>query len=251
MFPKPESVSEEKRTVHNFFKTILILSSIALVLLILYNYGRQIKPGDGRTSPTESAAPTEIVYPNFKSDVFKTVFERKYGKKTVSDIKAMRSLDLSNCELEDIRDIAMFTGLTTLVLNDNHIKDVTPLEKLYGLTVLNIGGNDITDINCLSHLTALTELNVRQNTIGSINVVANMPNLTNLTAYSCGLTDISVLRSCPLLEHVSIGYYNDITDISPLFDLPLLKEIKLKHLDIQDSQKDMLKALFPNAVFEW
>ena len=226
-----------KRKLIGVVCVVIILAIVSFVLIVV-NFGRSIDSADN-------------TYPDYKSEVFETVFEGKYGKKTVSEIESMSSLDLSNCGLDDIRDIAMFTGLTSLILNDNHIKDVTPLEKLYGLTELNLGGNDITDISGLFHLSSLTVLNVRQNNIGSINVISFMPKLTWLTAYSCGLTDISPVRYCPLLEHVSIGYYNYINDFSPLFDLANLKEIKLQNLSISSSQKQKLESLFPSAKFVW
>ena len=175
-----------------------------------------------------------IQTPHYSSPVFKSAVESKYGKLKLTEIKRMTSLDLSygndnKNQLDNISDITMFSGLTSL----------------------NLANNNISDIGCLSSLPLLTELNIRQNhTLSDISVVAYLHNLTRFTAYSCNIQDITPLSNCPLLEHVSLGN-NEITDVSPLFGLVKLNEIKIHNLDIPNYQKDTLKTLFPNAVFEW
>ena len=71
---------------------------------------------------------------------------------------SIRSLDLSDKEISDIKPLESLTNLTILYLIHNKISDIKPLESLTNLTRLGLTNNKISDIKPLEFLTNLTDL---------------------------------------------------------------------------------------------
>lgn len=74
----------------------------------------------------------------------------------LAGLKALDSLYLSACLIDDVSVLSGMTGLKTLSLRDNRISDITPLAALKNLTYLDIQNNPIEDISPAGALSALT-----------------------------------------------------------------------------------------------
>lgn len=93
----------------------------------------------------------------------------------------LKSLDLKNNKITDLKTIASLTNLEELNLSKNNIRDITPVYSLTNLTKLDLNGNTIETIPLgIEGLTKLTYLNLQNVGLKSF-PEAITPLLKNLT----------------------------------------------------------------------
>lgn len=76
-------------------------------------------------------------------------------------------LNLSSCEISDIKFLKSSRQLSNLILNSNHITNIQPLENLLNLVVLSLENNNITSIKTLFQTKKINYLNLNHNQLKS------------------------------------------------------------------------------------
>ncbi len=145
----------------------------------------------------------------------------------------LRSLNLSGCE--NIRNIAMLSGLTqlhTLDLSRNDIQDLSHLRPLTKLRTLNLSANNIQDISHLRPLTKLQTLNLANTNIQDYSHLSPLAELRTLNLSYTNIQDISHLRPLAQLHTLNLSHTDiqDISHLSPLTQLHTLNLSQNKHI---------------------
>lgn len=104
-------------------------------------------------------------------------------KEIVAD-KSQTYLNLSNCEISDLKSLELekFENLESLNLANNQISDISSLSKLTTLRKLILNSNQIKDLSPISNLTNLNSLYLENNQIQEIeyNTLKNLEKLRRL-----------------------------------------------------------------------
>jgi Leucine-rich repeat (LRR) protein len=127
----------------------------------------------------------------------------------------IKSIVLSNMNINDISEISNLTNLTSLSLKSNKIEEIEGLSSLSNLTSLNLSGNKIEKIEGLNSLSNLTSLDLSSN---KIETIENLGNLSNLKTLNLGSNKIEIIEGLDSLSNLSTLYLdsNQIEDITPL-----------------------------------
>ncbi|MBU3076003.1 Ig-like domain-containing protein [Clostridium estertheticum] len=185
---------------------------------------------------------------NFKSSVYSRIGKVAPSPILESDVKDIKSLDLSKDDVSSLNGIEYFTSLTDLNCSNNGLTTLdvskntalTSLKCEYNkLTTLDVSKNIVlTSLDCQRNLlttlnvnTALTDLKCGFNQITTLDVSKN----TVLTSLDCGSNQIATLDVNTALINLNCGYNNLTTlDVSKNTALTSLEccENHLKALDV-------------------
>ena len=83
----------------------------------------------------------------------------------IATMQNLKTLNLSETNITDIKTLASLTSLQELYLNGTKVTDVSTLASLTSLQTLNLSATYITDISALASLTSLKKLNVSRTKI--------------------------------------------------------------------------------------
>lgn len=169
------------------------------------------------STPTPKPMPTSTPRPSpdsgvqFNNQTFENAFRQKYGLTgtiTNAQILSFTELELVDCGLTDISDVAMFKNLEKLNLKNNNISNISSLSGLTKLSVLKLTTNNISDISVLSRLTRLTKLYLERNNISNVAPLMEMSSLLLLHLYYNPIPQeqIDLLREA--LPNCVIGFSN-------------------------------------------
>lgn len=150
--------------------------------------------------------------------------------------------------IRDIRELALLSGLSELMLSEQQITDISALSELQGLTSLDVSGNPITDLTPLTKLPLLTALDISCTQATDFSALSSLPSLTELrirnlpdaldvaeklplktlcvsgTALSGALERIAGMTTLTTLDISN----TDVSSIEPLTRLPNLKVLYLE-----------------------
>lgn len=169
--------------------------------------------------------------------------------KTISinktDLDNVKTLNLNNSNIVNIRGIQRFSNLENLNLSNNNIEDIKLVYGLINLTNLNVSGNRISSlydetegkgINNLTNLTSLnlsenklidsnsentsitnnlkdlvnlTNLDISHNNLRYTNGLDNLVNLTNLNLYDNAIFNLIGLQNLTNLVYLNLGNNNE------------------------------------------
>ncbi len=181
----------------------------------------------------------------------------------------LTSLELSDCDLADLRPLAGLTKLSSLNLNGClKVVDLRPLAELTNLLSLDLSGcakvadlrplagltklislnllgcDNVADLEPLEKLTQLERLNLCDcKSLMDIGPLAGLINLSSLDLSRCDLADLRPLEGLIKLSSLDLSYLRSdepLTDLSPLEVLKQLTHINL-------SKNGSLKDLNPLA----
>ncbi|TAK59812.1 MAG: TIR domain-containing protein [Bacteroidetes bacterium] len=156
---------------------------------------------------------------------------------TVNDDKKVTGVNLQDCELKELKDIAsaliVLTNLTDLYLSTTQLSDITPLSGLTKLTTLYLDNTQLSDITPLSGLTNLTDLYLSTTQLSDITPLSGLNNLTILDLTNTQLRDITPLSG---LTNLTTLYLDDtqLRDITPLSGLTNLTYLYLHNTQLSD-----------------
>lgn len=146
---------------------------------------------------------------------------------TYADVKDYKELDLSGYELDSLKGLEYFTGLTKLNLSNNLLKNID-LSKNINLIELDASNNYLTNIT-LTGLTKLTKLNLDYNDFSSIDLSVN-EGITNLSINNNELTSLTLPTSNKIQE-LNLSA-NDLLDVDFLSRLTELRVLSLDNNNI-------------------
>ena len=150
------------------------------------------------------------------------------GQELMSDVLwSITNLTLPNT-VEDLSDLARFTGLQSLTIQNLSGMDFSVLKQLPALRELDLSGCTIssngleaigsltelrklvlegcalTDISSFAQLTKLTELQLANNSLSDIGVISLMLELETVGLANNPLSSIAALSTCGNLKHLDI-----------------------------------------------
>ncbi|MCI7012989.1 MAG: Ig-like domain-containing protein, partial [Clostridium sp.] len=164
-----------------------------------------------KPTPPSTPRPSPDSGVQFNNQTFENAFRQKYGLTgtiTNAQILSFTELELVDCGLTDISDVAMFKNLEKLNLKNNNISNISSLSGLTKLSVLKLTKNNISDISVLSRLTRLTNLYLERNNISNVAPLMEMSSLLLLHLYYNPIPQeqIDLLREA--LPNCVIGFSN-------------------------------------------
>ncbi len=113
---------------------------------------------------------------------------------SLKGLKALRRLEINNCNISDLTPLSGLTELEWLELINNQISDITPLANLKGLEHLNLDANVIKDVSPLAKLIKLEVLYLENNIISDVSALAGLTNLERLDLRNNAISDFSPLE---------------------------------------------------------
>jgi internalin A len=175
----------------------------------------------------------------------------------LTDMSALQVLSFSQSGtatmLDEAVDLSPLMGkpdLRVLNIQSKKFASLTPLTSLTGLEELQLRTSDIQDISALASLSGLKSLYLGINNISNISPISNLTALETLHLNYNEISDLSVFASTtfPNMKNIQLGS-NQITDITALAPerLPANPIINLQENDLDCSEQQAIKALFPSA----
>ena len=135
-------------------------------------------PGTSAPIPTATVYPegakVQFNSPEFEAAVRKTLNVPDEQEITEPFVASVETLNISNCGLTDVTDLAYFTGLKELDLSRNKLNDINMLARLSGLKSLNLENCRINDLSPLMGLADLEYLNIIGNKIDDYTPIDNV-----------------------------------------------------------------------------
>ena len=159
------------------------------------------------------------------------------ARKQTTYLHEVTSLRCEDKGIEDISDLARFTGLRSLFLTENRITDLKPLANLPRLEDLRLSDNQISDIGPLKKVKTLRTLGLARNNIERVKALQGLRSLSRLDLNSNQLVDITPLAKLRSMQLLGL-YGNQILDLSPLASL-----VNLSYLDIGLNPLSQLEPL--------
>ena len=153
------------------------------------------------------------------------------GLSTVADLAPAQLLvwlDLSNNAIGNLEPLSGMTALEYLDLSENAVSDLTVLAGLPQLTTVNLSRNAITSIGPLASCANLRELNISYNKVSEIGALSKLSRLTSFYASNNAITVVDALRSCTLLKYLDLSR-NTIADLSAISSLTDLAELNFSY----------------------
>jgi internalin A len=161
---------------------------------------------------------------------------RDGGTVSQSDLKAIKSINLSQATINDLDPciFPLFTGMKDLFLGAGDLDDLTPIATLTQLITLRASINKVSDVSPLAKMTQMDRLDLGRTAVHDITPLANMVALTELELDDTEVTDLTPLASCKNLERLSIRN-TPVTDISPLKGAKKLRYLYLEGSPVADT----------------
>lgn len=189
----------------------------------------------------------------------------------------LTNLELSCCDISDVRGFENMVNLKRLCLSSNDLSDITPLGGCTSLQKLYLTNNYITDdsVHILSGLPHLKDVICAHNYLTRIPLFYSADgsgystNLRYLCVSDCNITssglseayrltslrhldlgcnhfvNVSHLSSLVNLRILSLGNNNNLADIRPLASLTSLKKLHLEGTQADLSQMPNFATAFP------
>ncbi|MBN2795043.1 MAG: leucine-rich repeat domain-containing protein [Clostridia bacterium] len=102
------------------------------------------------------------------------------GVITKSDLKSIKSLNVSNNGIESLDGIELLENLVELNIGYNNVKDLSPIKTLSQLKILKANNNEIENLSVLKYITELQIIDLKDNLITSIEALTYLNNLEYL-----------------------------------------------------------------------
>ncbi|WP_125761972.1 leucine-rich repeat domain-containing protein [Companilactobacillus hulinensis] len=160
--------------------------------------------------------------------------EQLGGKELTQDnLKEVKSLDLTEKNIENLEGLEFAESLTDLNLSDNQISDITTLESLPKLYKLYLNNNRISDITALKNLSSLNYLRLGNNQISDITALSSNTSLLTLFLNNNQISDIMPLKNLNELLILDLDN-NQVGDITALKNKADLMRLHLTNNQISD-----------------
>ena len=150
-----------------------------------------------------------------------------------SEEAGVRSLDLAQTRISDLRLVASLTALKWLSLVRTQVSDLGPLANLTGLKWLYFWGTQVSDLGPLANLTALEWLYFGNTEVSDLGPLANLTGLESLSLWHTEVSDLGPLANLTALESLDLGH-TKVSDLGPLVNLARLKSLGLWSTRVSD-----------------
>lgn len=175
---------------------------------------------------------------------WQSIFRRKKDlgeDPSLDEIKSLEnldSLDLSgNRNLANIEALNRIRALKYLDLSGTNIEDLTPIRNLTGLQYLDISNTPVTSISGLRYAKSLKVFNLENAPVGDISVVSRMPHLEHISVAGTFVTNFSPLTGLTRLTHLEAAN----TDVNSFETIDSLRSLEI--LDLKGTKLVTLSQL--------
>jgi len=162
--------------------------------------------------------------------------QKPEGAIAVSDLKKLRSLNLSRVPLDSL-DICLFrhmTELRELFLGPGQVTDLTPIAGASKLESLRVSMNPVVDLTPLEKMTKMDRLDLGKTQVTDLSPLKGMTKMTELMLDGTPVEDVSPLAAMTLLEKLSVSK-TKVGDISALADLKKLEFLYIGESPLSDN----------------
>ncbi|MCD4827505.1 MAG: DUF5011 domain-containing protein [Acholeplasmataceae bacterium] len=152
-----------------------------------------------------------------------------------NEITQVRSLDLSNLNLNDVDFIKNYTSLTSLDLSHNDLYDIDFMSSLVNLQHLNLDTNnlDFNDMSILSNNTVLISLNLANNFIQDLSSLDGLTHLEDLNLNHNIIYDLTTLGTLDSLLHLDVSN-NPTDDFNTILTFENLESLNIDQTEMYD-----------------
>ena len=127
--------------------------------------------------------------------------------------------------VNDLSDIAYFTGLKTLWLQYQSLSSLDTMPAC-SITSLNLNGSRAADLTGIGNLPELRRISADYNPVGSLGDLNKCHELTHASFIGASCTNLSVFK--PLTKIQSVALSNcSLSDIAQVLDMSSLRSVKL------------------------
>ena len=151
----------------------------------------------------------------------------------LGDLVDLWTLDVSGNAVSDISTLAAMPRLSGLYLRDNAVADIAALADLVEVETLNLAGNSISDLSSLSAMKRLRWFDVRDNAVEDIAALADLVEVETLNLAGNSISDLSSLSAMKRLRWFDVRD-NAVVDIAALTDLVEVETLNLSGNSISD-----------------
>lgn len=140
----------------------MTLISIILVFAMLLSYFAPFSISNAAADNTFNVNLYKAIKTSLLKDGYGFTYDDTKCKITVEDIGKIKSLDLSNGEIDDLTGLGMFSSVKELDLSGNLLTKDSNLEELNSMSLkkLDLSSNAIEDGSAISNLKNITNLNL-------------------------------------------------------------------------------------------
>ena len=140
----------------------MTLISIILVFAMLLSYFAPFSISNAAADNTFNVNLYKAIKTSLLKDGYGFTYDDTKCKITVEDIGKIKSLDLSNGEIDDLTGLGMFSSVKELDLSGNLLTKDSNLEELNSMSLkkLDLSSNAIEDGSGISNLKNITNLNL-------------------------------------------------------------------------------------------
>ncbi len=144
-------------------------------------------------------------------------------------------------------------AFSVLIANYDHKRltsaDIEVLKYCPDIEALDLGHQALTDISCIpEYMPKIKVLILADNMISDLSPLSKLKHLHYLEFFVNRVTDLSSLAECRELVDLNMSYNYGIKDITPLLDLPLLERLWMEHVSVSETDVDLLRKTYPNAI---
>mgnify|MGYP003297348454 CR=1 FL=1 len=163
---------------------------------------------------------------------------------TLSTIKNLAYLDLSNNKISDLSPLSNL-NLFTLYLGSNNITDITPLSNLMRLVKLDLSYNNISNLSPLKEPMIITNLKLIHNNITDLTPLSNLGYLITLDVSENNITNLNGLENMFSLDYITLGG-NNIENIDAIIPLIKRKNINVVFSSLSEDNISLIEDTINN-----
>jgi internalin A len=167
--------------------------------------------------------------------------QKPEGEIGVSDLKKLRSLNLSRVDLPEL-DVCIFhhmSELRELFLGPSGIDDISAISGSTKMETLGLARNPIEDLSPIAEMTKLDRLDLAKTKVKDISALAKLTSLTELTLDGTEVEDLGPLSGMTKLERLSLNS-SKVRDLKPVTDFKSLKFLYIADSDVDLGQTGSL-----------
>ncbi len=173
---------------------------------------------------------------------------------SLSDIKALTSLETLICYNNSINNLMWAKGLINLIeldCSNNDFDNISAISSLTKLEILDCSDNNLTSLSGIENLTSLSRLYCGRNGLSTLSKIKNLTNLTELYCSGNQLTDLSVLKGFSNLLILSC-INNELDSIkSVVASLQKLTILACIGNEISEDEINDIRSSFPNLLVNY
>lgn len=151
----------------------------------------------------------------------------------LSNLNALKFLELSNNPISDLNPLAKLTALRDLYMSRTQVSDLAPLAKLTELQCLSLSTTKVRDLTPLAGLTTLKRLDLMGTQVSEIAPLAKLTKLQRLGLMSTNVSDLTPLAKLTALRDLDL-WGTPIDDLGPLAKLSSLERLDLWNTRVSD-----------------